>query len=212
MKHITALSFLIFITGCTAHYNVESEAEVEGQCINEAERLILLNLDEEAFDQDPPSGGWRGIAEKSGCEIAAADLIRDYRELHSSTNTIIYWHEGQMRAIGNDYSEAIALFEKSKKPKEKDLAGWNEYVDASIAFLRKDKQALVEAREALAAVEAPPGLDVKDGVLEIPDNSGKLFKMRWPLNIDVVDGFISCFEKNYRGAYGDPECRPTPPH
>ncbi|RUO38615.1 hypothetical protein CWE13_02930 [Aliidiomarina shirensis] len=212
MKRITALSFFIFLAGCTTQHNIEREAEAAEQCISEAERLTLLNLDEEAFDQDPPSGGWRGIAEKSGCEIAAADLIRDYRERHNSTNTIIYWHEGQMRAMANDYAEAIALFEKSKKTKEKDLAGWNEYVDASIAFLRKDQQALIEAREALAAVAVPPGLDVKDGLLVITDNSGKPFKMRWPLNIDVVDGFIRCFEKDYRDAYGDSACRQTPPN
>jgi hypothetical protein len=173
----------------------------------------LLSLNEDAFDQDLSGGGggWRAIAAINGCEISAADLIRDYRNLHSSKETIIDWHEGQMRATGGEYLAAIGLFDKSRKTQEQDSAGWNQYVDASIAFLKRDKPALVQARDALSKVGAPPGFDLRNGVFEIPNNSGKPFRMRWPPNIDVVDGLIKCFEKSYRDAYGDATCRPAPP-
>src|SRR4051794_36183667 len=42
------------------------------------DRAALLALDQKAFDQDL-AGGWRAVAASPGCELAAADLIRDYR-------------------------------------------------------------------------------------------------------------------------------------
>lgn len=211
MKGIVTITFILFLCACGVHGGMEAQEESEDQCLSQSERERLLSLDEDAFDQDTSGGGWRAIAAKTGCEIAAADLIRDYRERHGLKKTIIFWHEGQMRAVGNDYTAAIRLFQKSRKPKDQNVAGWNEYVDASIAFLKKDKSALLQARKALSEVKVSPGFDVEDGVFEIPNSSGEPFKMRWPPNIDVVDGLIKCFEKSYRDAYGDAECRPAPP-
>ncbi|MGC3982021.1 MAG: hypothetical protein QM808_12230 [Steroidobacteraceae bacterium] len=207
----TALLLITCIIGtCVEAQNVSPPKD---PCITAVERERLLALDQKAFDQDLSGngGGWRAIAAKTGCTLAAADLIRDYRERHSSAETIIYWHEGQLRAEGDDYPAAIALFEKSRGPKESDGTGWNPYVDASIAFLKKDKAALLRAREELSAVKAPADMQLKDGVFEIPTNTGKSFKMRWPPNIDVVEGLINCFEKSYREAYSTPQCRPAPP-
>lgn len=211
MKGIVAITFTLFLSACGVRSDMQVQEESQDQCLNQSERERLLNLDEKAFDQDTSGGGWRAIASKTGCEIAAADLIRDYRERHGLKKTIIFWHEGQMRAVGNDYTAAIRLFEKSRKPKDQNVAGWNEYVDASIAFLEKDKLALLQARKALSEVEVSPGFDVKDGVFEIPNSSGEPVKMRWPPNIDVVDGLIKCFEKSYRDAYGNAACTPEPP-
>jgi len=209
-----AILFLAFLlSACAANRDVKDTETSQTKCLTTQERERLLSLNEDAFDQDLSGGGggWRAIAAKPGCEIAAADIIRDYREKHSSTGTIIYWHEGQMRASGGDYPTAIQLFEKSRKPEAQDGTGWNQYVDASIAFLRKDKSALIRARESLSKVSAPPDFVLKDGVFEIPNNSGKSFKMRWPPNIDVVDGLIKCFDRSYRDAYDDAKCRPAPP-
>src|SRR5690554_5748864 len=100
LKQLIALGFLL-MAGCAADAKSANEAASTEQCVTEEERLILLSLGQEAFDQDLPDGGWRGVANRSGCEIAAADLIREYRELHDSTDTIIFWHEGQMRAMAN---------------------------------------------------------------------------------------------------------------
>ncbi|WP_126780166.1 hypothetical protein [Idiomarina ramblicola] len=213
MRSIIVATFIFILSAWAfaADGDVGSQAESQEQCLSQSERERLLNLDENAFDQDLSGSGWRGIAGKTGCKIAAANLIRDYRKRHGLKKAIIFWHEGQVRAMGNDYISAIKLFEKAKKPQKQNIAGWNEYVEASIAFLKRNRHELVLARQALSTVKAPSEFDVQDGVFEIPNNSGKPFKMRWPPNIDVVDGLINCFEESYRYAYGDPACKPAPP-
>lgn len=90
-----------------------------------------------------------------------------------------------------------------------DRGGWNPYVDATIAFLRKDRAALDRARATLAAYVSPPGSGlppVKDGYIELAFADGQVRKVRWPPNIDVVDGLAQCFGQPYRQAYGD-TCR-----
>jgi hypothetical protein len=211
VRHIGPPLLLALLAACAA-----KSADIgtpQDSCLNETERERLLALDQNAFDQDLSAGGggWRAIAAKDGCEIAAANLIREYRERHSSEETILFWHEGQMRAFGNDYATAVTLFERSRKLKDQDPAGWNHYVDASIAFLKRDKEALVKARSDLSAVKAPPELQLKDGALEVPNNSGTSVKIRWPPNLDVVDGLLKCFDKRYREAYGNERCRPVSP-
>lgn len=176
------------------------------------DRLGLLALDEDRFDQDF-DGGWRALANRPGCKLAAADLLRDYRQAHNNEAGILYWHEAQLRVMAGQSEAAIELMEKSRKPADQDKAGWNAYVDASIAFLRKDRPALEQARQDLAAVPFPSdkGLPpLKNGVIEMPMKGGKTMKMRWPPNIDVVDGLVQCFDKPYEEAYGS-ACRPPAP-
>lgn len=155
-------------------------------------RAELLALDEYSFDQDM-NGGWRAVAQHEECTEIAADLIRDYRETRGLTSTILYWHEGQLRALAGSTDEAIRLFEKSRKTF--DIHGWNLYVDASIAFLKRDKPALLAAREALARLPRPEDFDPRDA-------QGKLVSVSWPLNLRVVDGLITCFDRGYKEAYG----------
>lgn len=213
MTRPTLLLLVCLLPACATDMKGADFGASERQCISAHERGAMLSLDEERFDQDfsDGGGGWRAIAARAGCEHVAAEVIRDYRERHLSRGITLYWHEGQMRASGGDYPAAIRLFEKSRKPEDQNFGGWNHYVDASIAFLRRDKPALVQARDALSKTKAPPGFGLKDGVFEIPNKSGAPFKMRWPPNIDVVDGLINCFEKTYREAYDDAKCRPSPP-
>ena len=177
------------------------------------DRAAMLALDENAFDQDLGNGGggWRALEGKPGCEQATADLLAAYRAAHPDGSTMLAWHEGQVRAgLGQD-EQAIALFDAARKPAEQDLAGWNLYVDASIAFLKHDRPALQAARDALAKVAYPGGEGMptlKDGYLEIAAEGGRpAMKVRWPPNIDVVDGFLNCFEKPYKEAYRS-DCRP----
>lgn len=175
------------------------------------DRSGLLALDEDRFDQDF-NGGWRALAAKPGCKLAAADLLRDYRQAHNNEAGILYWHEAQLRAMAGQSGAAIGLMEKSRQPAGRDQGGWNAYVDASIAFLRKDRPALEQARQSLAAVPFPSDKGMpplKDGLVELPMKGGKTMKVRWPPNIDVVDGLIQCFDKPYEEAYGR-TCRPTP--
>ena len=176
------------------------------------DRDKLLSLDEQAFDQDMSNGGgWRSVAAVPGCDLAAAVLLRDYRAAHKSSSTTLAWHEGQLRANAGQTDEAVVLMNASRKPKEVDLAGWNHYVDATVAFLEGDREALLAARERLARVPPSPDLPpVKDGYIELSIGDGQVAKMRWPPNVDVVDGLIKCFGQEYKVAYGA-SCRAPSP-
>ncbi len=163
----------------------------------------MLALDEGRFDQDD-AGGWRSVAARPGCGLVAADLIRDYRQVRRNETTTLYWHEGQLRAMAGQAGAAIAAMERSRKPVDKDVGGWNLYVEATIAFLRHDRGALDNARSKLAAVTPPTGTDmlkVKDGFVEVPTEDGKVVKIAWPPNLDVVNGLAQCFGKSYEVAY-----------
>lgn len=153
----------------------------------------MFGLSADAFDQDL-QGGWRELAARPGCKADAADLISRYRQRQEARITSLYWHEGQLRAELDQRERAIAAFEKSRhkdKPPE-----WDAYVDATIAFLKHDKPALLAARERLATMPRPPD----DQWADI--NGKPLPPPSWPPNLDVVDGLIACFGKGYDEAYG----------
>jgi len=172
------------------------------------DRARLLALDENAFDQDM-AGGWRALASTPGCALVAADLLRDYREAHHQDSGLLFWHEAQVRADAGQYPEAIALMKRAYKPVEADKAGWNPYVDATIAFLRRDRAALKQAKARLAAVQPPVGEGIPpvvNGYMEAEFGDGSKRKIRWPINIDVVEGLENCFDKPYVDAYKD-ACR-----
>jgi hypothetical protein len=165
------------------------------------DRQQMLALDQRAFDQDM-NGGWRALSRREGCALAAADLIRDYRQSHRLSDTILYWHEGQLRASAGQTETAIALFEQSRTNPD-DGYGWNAYVDATIAFLRVDRPALLAAREALARLPMPAGFAPVD-------TEGRPLQIRWPMNMDVVDALVACFGSSYSEAYGG-ACRALAP-
>ena len=176
------------------------------------DQVQLMALDEQHFDQNLSNGGsgWRALAHRPGCELIAADLIRDYRKVNNNQSSPLLWHEAQLRANAGDYKHAIPVMEQSRESEKKDYIGWYYYVDATIAFLRRDRVALADARAKLAKVQLKPGSGfppVKNGFVEIHYDNGLTRKMRWPLNLDVVDGLIRCFDKPYRTAYGSKDCR-----
>jgi hypothetical protein len=191
-----------------------ARAHAEDSC--KYDRAAMLALDEKAFDQDLShgGGGWRAL-QKPGCLVVAADLIRDYRAAHPGGSNMLAWHEGQMRAFAGKEKEAIALFDAARRPADMDLGGWNLYVDASIAFLKHDKPAVVAARASLAHLQYPGGDDlppVKDGYIDIPADGGRpAMRMPWPPNIDIVDAFLKCFDKSYNEVYNGGRCRVKPP-
>ena len=204
MRKFTAVAFFFLLLGSPAIHAAD-------RCKYDEE--ALLALDENAFDQDL-SGGWRAIASIPGCERAAAELLAAYRAKHPNAGTLLAWHEGQMRASAGQYEQAIPLLEAARKPVEQDPTGWNHYVDATLAFLRHDNPALLAAQKRLAAVAYPEGAGMpplKDGYFELPAPPGQPgMKMRWPPNIEVVDGLVACFRKPYEEAYGA-SCRPPRP-
>lgn len=178
----------------------------------EHDRSRLLALDENQFDQDL-NGGWRELASRPGCILVAADLLRDYRQAHRQDAGLLTWHEAQLRANAGQYPEAITLMKQAYKPAEKDQSGWNLYVDGTIAFLRKDMDALRKAKAKLAEVKAPvaEGMPpVIDGYVELEFADGAKRKIRWPPNIDVVEGLENCFDQPYAKAY-ELACRHSKP-
>ena len=170
-----------------------------GACAYDRQQMLALDL--RAFDQDM-DGGWRALSRREGCTLAAADLIRDYRHSRRLSDTILYWHEGQLRASAGQTEPAIALFEQSRKNPD-DGFGWNSYVDATIAFLRRDRPALLAARDALARLPMPAGFAPVD-------TEGRPLQIRWPMNMDIVDAFVACFGRSYSEAYGG-ACRTLAP-
>jgi hypothetical protein len=158
------------------------------------DRSALLELDQKAFDQDF-NGGWRKIAD-NGCKKEAADLIRDWRRIHTSESTTLYWHEGQMRAEIGDSPAAVELFKKAiKTPEEEAGFGWNLYVEGSVAFLNRDKLTLQRARDALAVLPKPEGLS------RMVDQDGNPVEIEWPMNLNILDAFIQCWDETYSNAY-----------
>jgi len=157
------------------------------------DRARLLALDQNAFDQDM-TGGWRKL-EEDGCEAEAADLVRDWRVAHNARDSILFWHEGQLRADLGQTEKAIALFRQSYKSVKQDHGmGWNFYVDGTIAFLRRDHAAFDAAKTKLAALPRPPNF-----TFEGPD--GKPVSVKWPLNMNVLEGLNRCWDKSYKIAY-----------
>ncbi|WP_155394139.1 hypothetical protein [Xanthomonas albilineans] len=50
-----------------------------------------------------------------------------------------------MRAFAGDSAAAIALMQAAQKPPSQDIAGWNPYVDATVAFLVHDRAGFAKA-------------------------------------------------------------------
>jgi hypothetical protein len=157
------------------------------------DRDKLLALDFKSFDQDL-NGGWRGLG--PDCEPQMRDLLQAYRETHRKDlspgqHNLLSWHEGQIRASIGDTPGAITLLSvllDNPSPAMRD------YARATIAFLRHDRADLLAAREALISEPKPDGWDLR------PTGTN------WPMNLNIVDGLVGCFDKSYAGAYGDQAC------
>jgi hypothetical protein len=166
------------------------------------DREALLNLPYEAFEHDI-NGGWRPLGAVKGCEAATADLLRDYRLRNGGTvaGQRIEWvtsllrHESQLAAASGQIDRAIALRRAGRGS-----PAWESYYydNATIAFLKRDRAQLLENRAKLAAVPKAEGHDA--GVAAFEKKYGKPGPT-WPPNLDVVDGFIACFDRPYAEAY-----------
>lgn len=168
---------------------------------------IMLLQDFATFDMS--ARGWRSVHQQPGCEAAAADLIARYRALQRTILAppealSLRWHEGQVRAGLGDEKAALALFAGAHDAGQG--AAWNAYVDATVAFLKKDRAALTAARAQLAA--APPPPDFEAMATEYEQRTGQ--RPVWPPNLDVVDALVTCFDRTYREAFADPACHTSP--
>lgn len=171
-------------------------------CAPEGE--IMLLQDFAVFDQSPR--GWRGVAARPGCEAAAADLIARFRTfqkdwLAPEEAGLLSWHEGQVRARLGDTAKALAVMETARTPDAADP--FNDYLDATLAFLKKDRAKLAAAHASLAARPKPADFDAMADAYA--QQTGRT--PRWPPNLDAVDALTRCFDRTYREALSDPACR-----
>ncbi len=167
----------------------------------------MLALPSRQFDQTEGQG-WRLVAAK-GCDAAVADLIAAYRaaNLGDPLAATMIWHEGQMRANAGDYAAARPLFAAARLTRSPfNWFGWNDYVAATIAFLDRDRPALLAARARLAATPRPKTHAWTDpnGTPIAPPTlaTGE----QWPANLPVVDALVRCFDRSYKAAYGSADC------
>jgi hypothetical protein len=162
------------------------------------DNAALLAMAPEQFDQDP-RGGWRPLGATEGCEPVAADLLASYRKAHWGTLDtwqlhINYWHEGQLRAVAGQSDRAVRLLLAGIAPEGS--MDFEDYALGSVAFLQHDLPALKSARARLAGQIKPDWFAKSQP------------QAKWPPNLDVLDGFITCFDKPYGVAYGA-ACRPA---
>lgn len=171
--------------------------------VGEARFDALMALDPQSFDQDF-SGGWRPVGDEPGCERAAADLLIAYMDHSPHFNPgqpgVIGWHAGQMLAMAGQAELAIAYFDAARGGSPE----WNLYVDATLAFMRRDRNAAEVARAELSTLrpsdeqiaarrqflEDNPQITMPEGFVEQPQN------------LSVVDGLLSCWDHPYSVAYG----------
>lgn len=163
----------------------------------------MMALPFEQFDQDL-NDGWRAI-EGMGCSKAAAEVLRRYREEHQQLTdpqrSLLLWHEGQVLAFLGDHQRAVPLLLAGVPIDDK--GEFTEYALGTVAFLRRDRQALLTARARLAALPKPDQW-VDQTTAKINGNPVS-FVTPWPPNLNVLDGLMECFDRPYKEAY---TCRP----
>ena len=169
------------------------------------DREVELARDVVAFDQTEGQG-WRPLYDAK-CYVEAAELLRDWQAKHESDFDpanrrqqsqlrILRWHEAQMWAFGTRNDVALPLFNSlHDEAKENASNAWQLYVTGTLAFLKRDKQALEAAIARLAAVPKPPGWDNAVG------QDGKPISLPWPQNLDVLQGLERCWDRIYSVAY-----------
>ncbi|WBS01814.1 hypothetical protein OU994_26705 [Pseudoduganella sp. SL102] len=181
MHSLAMIMALLLLCG---HARAADAKPGASDCAIDWARYMAQDLN--TFDQG--ADGFRGVI--SAGDLCVADLIASYRKanpavLDNPDAYLLYWHEGQYRAFAGQSERAQELFGQSRMRDGPAADMWNLYVDGSVAFLRQDRPALLEARAALAAL--PP-----ETYRPIPR----------PMNLDVLDGLIGCFGKPYAEAYG----------
>ena len=172
-------------------------AMAEPQCDYDASTLLALPFTR--FDQDL-TGGWRALANR-GCHAAAAEVIRRYRSHHrtlgDNARSVLLWHEGQALASMGDHRRAVPLL-LAGVPVD-DATGFADYALGTVAFLLRDRPALLAARARLAALPKPA--DWADHATATVNGQQFSISVTWPPNLSVLDSLIECFDRPYAEAY-----------
>jgi hypothetical protein len=135
------------------------------------------------FDQDEHQG-WRPLGH-AGCSAEAATLIAAYAGKHP--HPVLAWHRAQMLADAGQTAEAIAAARQTLRPPGGDDESgfdWNDYANATIAFLQGDKAALQASHDLLAAATSKADINQP--------------------NLKAVERLQRCFGQPYDVAYSCP--------
>lgn len=187
-------------------YSEQAQAEFIKCGVDEDEFYRLIGLSYRDFDQDF-NGGWRAIDYKDGCKVAAQNMLKSYLTYHAykhqSERSMLMWHAGQVLAGDNKYDEAVKYFKQTYKSGDRSTE-WNLYVDATIAFLRKDKSALITARDTLALQPVSDEMKAsrREFLKQSPNVSWPEGFVDEPQNLSVVNKLIKCYNEPYSVAYG----------
>jgi hypothetical protein len=123
----------------------------------ERERMLALSFQE--FDQADGSG-FRLLLEQKR-HVEAAELIEDYFNRHRGNLTerervSLQFHAGQLYGIVGNARKAVPHLKKARYEREPTPDGhppyWNDYVDATSAFIRGDRRGVIEARKRMGAM------------------------------------------------------------
>lgn len=104
-----------------------------------------LSLPQAVFDSDTCC--WRMLADK-GKYLEAANLIVSYLDAGKASNThSLYWHAGQMYAMGHEDDLAIKYFKRTYAKVylwfgDSDAIDWYYYARGTVAFLENDREKL----------------------------------------------------------------------
>lgn len=161
----------------------------------------LMNMAPQDFDDGEE--GWRQISDQEGCQSTAADVISTYRAKLKAHEASLMHHEAQLRAATGETEQAITLLEGAiSRTDDRTMVAYHK---AEIAFLKQDYDALIAAREELSSVPKPEGFDeaIETFIKTYPDYPPPV----WPANLNVVEGFIACFDETYTQAYST-ACQP----
>ncbi len=147
-----------------------------------------LTLAYDTFDQDDHQG-WR-VLEDAGCDAEAATLIAAYAAQQAHPHPVLAWHRAQMLARSGRTAEAIEATRQTLRPPHSDDDSgfdWNDYANATIAFLQGDKQALRANRARLLEAAARSSFNLP--------------------NLETANRLVNCFGQPYKIAY---DCPATP--
>ena len=136
-----------------------------------------------SFDSQAAPYGWRYLS-GVGCTDAAVSMLTGYAAanndgLRPGDAMELSFHIGQVLALAGRDAESLAHFEHALRPAA--TKEWATYVQATVAFLKRDAVAVRAARDEYALVA--PG----------------------SMRLRFIDGFLACPAEPYAKAV---HCRP----
>jgi hypothetical protein len=168
----TTLAALVFLSVAPSASGSVPPDERGAECPAEVDRTQLAL----AYDQFAEKS-WRPLQAR-GCADAAVALLTAYDTANQAKLTgeqirEIHFHAGQTLALARRDAESLPHFEAARGGDEE----WAAYVDATLAFLKRDVAELRRQRERYAM-------------------SPKSSAMR----LTFIDGFLACPNKTYMEA------------